>query len=167
MRFSWDDKKRKTNLHRHGVDFADAVGVFFDDHALTIEDADAKEEQRLVTMGRDYLDRVLLVVYTERGEDEISQPRGTQGVHTRGRAMKAEYDFSKAKRGAVAVEPGKTRVTIRLDDDVLDWYRRQAEKYGGNYQTAINAALREQMSAEDGALERVLRRVIREEMLAS
>jgi uncharacterized protein (DUF4415 family) len=81
--------------------------------------------------------------------------------------MKAEYDFSKAQRGAVAVEPGKTRVTIRLDNDILDWYRKQAEKHGGNYQTAINAALREQMSAEDGALERVLRRVIREEMLAS
>ncbi|MBU2809639.1 BrnA antitoxin family protein, partial [Acidithiobacillus ferrooxidans F221] len=40
--------------------------------------------------------------------------------------MKAEYDFSQARRGAVAVEPGKTRVTIRLDNDVLDWYRKQA-----------------------------------------
>ena len=71
MRFTWDDKKRLANLQKHGVDFADAVGVFFDDHALTIEDGDAEGEQRLVTMGRDYLDRVLLVVYTERGEDEI------------------------------------------------------------------------------------------------
>ncbi len=81
--------------------------------------------------------------------------------------MKAEYDFSKARRGAIVTEPGKTRVTIRLDNDVLDWYRKQAEKHGGSYQTAINAALREQMSAEDGTLEKVLRRVIREEMLAS
>ena len=75
-------------------------------------------------------------------------------------------DFRQARRGAVAVEPGKTRVTIRLDNDVLDWYRKQAQEHGGNYQTAINAALREQMSAQDGALERVLRRVIRKEMLA-
>ncbi len=80
--------------------------------------------------------------------------------------MKAEYDFSQARRGAVAIEPGKTRVTIRLDNDVLDWYKKQAQEHGGNYQTAINAALREQMSAQDGALERVLRRVIRKEMLA-
>lgn len=80
--------------------------------------------------------------------------------------MKAEYDFDHARRGALAVAPGKTRVTIRLDDDVLEWYRKQAEEHGGNYQTAINAALREQMSAENGALERVLRRVIRKEMLA-
>ncbi|MBU2758634.1 CopG family transcriptional regulator [Acidithiobacillus sp. RW2] len=70
------------------------------------------------------------------------------------------------QRGAVAIEPGKTRVTIRLDNDVLDWYRKQAQEHGGNYQTAINAALREQMTAQDGALERVLRRVIRKEMLA-
>jgi uncharacterized protein (DUF4415 family) len=80
--------------------------------------------------------------------------------------MKAEYDFSHARRGAIAVEPGKTRVTIRLDNDVLKWYRNQAESHGGSYQTAINAALREQMSVQDGALERVLRRVIRKEMLA-
>ena len=71
MRFTWDDKKRQTNLCDHRVDLADAVGVFFDDCALTTEDVDAEGEQRLVTMGRDFLDRVLLVVYTERGEDEI------------------------------------------------------------------------------------------------
>ena len=41
--------------------------------------------------------------------------------------MKAGYDFSQARRSAVAVESGKTRVTIRLDNDVLDWYRKQAK----------------------------------------
>jgi Uncharacterized protein conserved in bacteria len=71
MEFTWHDKKRQTNLRDHRVDFADAVGVFFDDRALTTEDVDAEGEQRLVTMGRDFLDRVLIVVYTERGEDEI------------------------------------------------------------------------------------------------
>ncbi len=62
--------------------------------------------------------------------------------------MKAEYDFDHARRGALAVAPGKTRVTIRLDDDVLEWYRKQAEEHGGNYQTAINAALREQIMVD-------------------
>ena len=71
MRFTWNDKKRQTNLRDHRVDFADAVGVFFDDCALATEDVDAEREQRLVTMGRDFLDRVLIVVYTERGGDEI------------------------------------------------------------------------------------------------
>lgn len=79
--------------------------------------------------------------------------------------MNAEYDFNQGRRGAVAVEPGKTRVTIRLDNDLLDWYRKQAEAHGGSYQAAINTALREQMTIDDGALERVLRRVIRKEML--
>jgi Uncharacterized protein conserved in bacteria len=71
MEFTWHDKKWQTNLRDHHVDLADAVGVFFDDRALTTEDVDAEGEQRLVTMGRDFLDRVLIVVYTERGEDEI------------------------------------------------------------------------------------------------
>ncbi len=71
MNFTWDPAKRQANRRKHGVDFADAVGVFFDDNALTLEDKDAEGEQRLVTMGRDFLGRVLLVVYVERDTDEI------------------------------------------------------------------------------------------------
>lgn len=71
MNFTWDDTKYQTNLRDHHVDFRDAVGVFFDDRALTDEDEDAEGEQRLVSMGRDFLDRVLIVVYTERDDDEI------------------------------------------------------------------------------------------------
>jgi hypothetical protein len=59
--------------------------------------------------------------------------------------MKQGYDFSKGKRGAVASVPrGKTRVAIRLDDDLLDWFRNEADQAGGrNYQTLINLALRD------------------------
>jgi uncharacterized protein (DUF4415 family) len=59
--------------------------------------------------------------------------------------MVTEYDFSQGKRGAIApTPPGKTRITIRLDDDVLAWFREQAHRAGGeNYQTSINDALRE------------------------
>lgn len=79
--------------------------------------------------------------------------------------MKAEYDFSNAKRGAVVKAPaGKTRITIRLDDDVLEWFRARADEAGGgNYQTTINNALREVMRGESG-LEETLRRVVREEL---
>ncbi len=52
MDFTWDPAKSQTNLRKHGVDFADAVGVFFDDNAITLEDKDAEGEQRLVIMGR-------------------------------------------------------------------------------------------------------------------
>lgn len=80
--------------------------------------------------------------------------------------MKQEYDFSKGKRGPVVTTPtGKTRVTIRLDEDVLDWFRDEVEKAGGgNYQTLINLALRDFMSRSREPLEKILRRVIREEL---
>ena len=82
------------------------------------------------------------------------------------KAMKKEYDFSKGKRGAVFAPPaGKTRITIRFDNDILDWFRRQVhEAGGGNYQTLINDALREHMNARDQTLEQTLRRVVREEL---
>ena len=85
--------------------------------------------------------------------------------------MGKEYDFSKAKRPdqipalsrAQASNAGKERITIRLDADVLTWFRDQV-KGGGNYQTLINDALRAHIADEEGTLERTLRRVIREEL---
>lgn len=78
--------------------------------------------------------------------------------------MKNEYDFSQGKRGAIDPMPaGKTRITIRLDDDIIDWFRQQAEPAGGgNYQTAINQALRDHIDRQ--SLEELLRRVVREEL---
>ena len=80
--------------------------------------------------------------------------------------MKREYDFSKGTRGAVVPAPsGKTRVTIRLDTDVLDWFRNQVDKAGGgNYQSLMNLALRDFVSRSREPLEKTLRRVIREEL---
>jgi hypothetical protein len=80
--------------------------------------------------------------------------------------MKREYDFSKGKRGPVLPPtPGKTRITIRLDDDVLQWFRDQAHTSGGgSYQTMINAALREYTTAQYEPLEKTIRRVLREEL---
>ena len=80
--------------------------------------------------------------------------------------MNREYDFSKGRRGPVLKPPpGKTRVTIRLDDDVLDWFRQQADDAGGgNYQTLINDALRAFMHQKQEPLEAILRRVIRDEI---
>jgi len=80
--------------------------------------------------------------------------------------MRREYDFSKAKRGAVvAAPPGKTRITIRLDTDLLEWFKQQVHAAGGgNYQTLINSILREYVEGEKEQLEATLRRVIREEL---
>jgi uncharacterized protein (DUF4415 family) len=80
--------------------------------------------------------------------------------------MRRQYDFSKAKRGPVVPVPkGKTRVTIRLDNDVLEWFREQVHQAGGgNYQTLINQALRRYIEQSKEPLEATLRRVLREEL---
>ncbi|MHB1608459.1 MAG: BrnA antitoxin family protein [Acidiferrobacter thiooxydans] len=81
--------------------------------------------------------------------------------------MKAHYDFSKARRGAVVpAAPTKTRITIRLDEDILAWFRQQVnEAGGGNYQSLINDALRDHIERGTAQpLEETLRRIIREEM---
>ena len=82
--------------------------------------------------------------------------------------MKKEYNFSKGKRGAVVPAPkGKTRITIRIDDDILDWFRSEVDAAGGgNYQTLINSALREYITNQQEPIEVILRRVVREELTA-
>ena len=80
--------------------------------------------------------------------------------------MREEYDFKGARRGPVVPpEAGKTRITIRLDDDVLLWFRTKAhEAGGGNYQTLINQALRDHIRQNSKPLEEVIRMVVREEL---
>jgi len=80
--------------------------------------------------------------------------------------MKKEYDFKKGKRGAVlSVPKGKNRITIRLDDDVIAWFKHEvAEAGGGNYQSLINSALRDYIAQRAEPLEDTLRKVIREEL---
>jgi uncharacterized protein (DUF4415 family) len=77
-----------------------------------------------------------------------------------------EYDFSQGKRGALdPIGVGKTRITIRIDDDVLGWFREQVHQAGGgNYQTLINEALRNHIQQQHEPLETTLRRVLREEL---
>jgi uncharacterized protein (DUF4415 family) len=84
--------------------------------------------------------------------------------------MRDEYDFSKGRRGPVIPpDPNKIRITIRLDADIIDYFKGQVQKAGGgNYQTMINNALREYLNKSLEPLnENTLRRVIREELRAS
>jgi len=73
--------------------------------------------------------------------------------------MEAEYDFSQGKRGAIEPIPsGKTRLTIHLDDEILEWFREQVNLAGGgNYQTLINEALRQHIQKSRQPLEEILR----------
>ena len=80
--------------------------------------------------------------------------------------MRKEYDFSKEKSGpAVAAPKGKCRITIRLDEEVLEWFKAWVDcAGGGNYQTLIHAALVEHIKREAEPLEKTLRRVLRKEL---
>lgn len=80
--------------------------------------------------------------------------------------MRNDYDFSKAKRGAVIAAPGKTRITIMLDNDVIEAFRARAEAEGRGYQTAINEAQRAAIDADQApvtvaTLRRELRKVLK------
>lgn len=80
--------------------------------------------------------------------------------------MLEEYDFSQAKRGPVVPpSPDTTQITIRIDSDILNWFREQIyASGGGSYQTLINQALREHVQNQRDDWEATLRRVIREEL---
>lgn len=83
--------------------------------------------------------------------------------------MRKEYDFSGGKRGAVIASPGKTRITIMLDDDILEFFRVRAEQTGSGYQTLINAELRHALARALDAEEQPLtvaklREVLRQEL---
>ena len=162
--FQWDPAKARANLKKHRVDFADAASVFEAPSALTRDDPHPREE-RFITLGIDALGRLLVVCWAPRDDELriISASRANHGwepsVRKGSLAMRKNYDFSNAKRGPVlAASPGKTRITIRLDDDVLEWFREQTHAAGGgNYQTQINDALRAFVHERKKPLETVLR----------
>jgi uncharacterized protein (DUF4415 family) len=167
--FEWDPRKAAGNARKHGVRFADAVIALEDDRAITLRD-DALWRR---TMGHDWHGPCRtnsggrLHLAWKQHPDYFSAPGDTRRVPAvYGEHMKQEYDFSKGKRGAVAPPPAnKTRVTIRLDADILDWFHNEVDKAGGgNYQSLINLALRDFVSRSREPLEKTLRRVIREEL---
>ena len=86
-------------------------------------------------------------------------------VHENAKSMRTEYDFSKGKRGAVIPQKGKRRISIFIDNSVLDEFRARAQKAGTGYQTMMNDALRKYLSETDQPVtEQTLRQVLRQEM---
>ena len=126
MEVEWDGDKAAYNLKNHGVDFADAATVLLDDMAITIRDDSVDEEERFITLGLDATARLPVVAYIWRADNlRLISARPATGRTTalRKQEMKKEYDFSRGKRGAVIKTPsGKTRITIRIDDDILSGF---------------------------------------------
>ena len=81
--------------------------------------------------------------------------------------MKKEYNFSKGKRGAVIAQIGKTRITIYLDDGILDRFKAQSQRTGKGYQTLINDALKSHLGlTEPPVTQELVRKIVREELAA-
>jgi uncharacterized protein (DUF4415 family) len=78
--------------------------------------------------------------------------------------MLEEYDFGKGKRGPVIPHKGKTRITIFIDSDVLDWFKEEAEREGRGYQTAINQALRNYIKQDRRPIQDIVREAVRKEL---
>lgn len=159
-----DPTKAKRNLADHNIHLAEAETVLYDPLALTQEDGTADGEQRFLTVGMDAEDRILAVVYTWRG-DNIRLISARKATGRENEVMKAEYDLSNAKRGAVIPSEGKKRITMYLDNDVLEAFKVKSGEQGIGYQTLINSVLREHLGKQAAPIdEATLRRVIREEM---
>jgi hypothetical protein len=79
--------------------------------------------------------------------------------------MRDEYDFSNGRRGQLIPQPGKTRITIYIDNTILDEFRSRAEKAGSGYQTMMNEALRAYLLEERKPVtEAALRNILRQEL---
>jgi uncharacterized protein (DUF4415 family) len=166
--FEWDAEKARANLRKHKIDFADAATVLDDDMAVTIPNEDPGElpDRRRRRARPDPRRRVHLARRAGAAHlRSASNPHGTTPI--RGLAeMKRQYDFSKGKRGPVIPIPkGKSRITIRIDDETLAWFRKRVhDAGGGSYQTLINDALRTFVADQREPLEETIRRVLREEL---
>lgn len=173
MEIEFDPVKAAANLRKHKVRFAHAEQAMRDPMAMTVGDPDSEGEQRLVTLDMDALGRILVVIHTPQGDKPFAISRRVRPVVKKGsNTMRKEYDFSKGKRGAVIASPGKTRITIMLDDDVIEHFRKCAEAAGSGYQTLINAELRQAVDRAGGKeIEPLtvakLREVIRQELAAA
>jgi uncharacterized protein (DUF4415 family) len=82
--------------------------------------------------------------------------------------MKKDYDFSRGRRGPVVAPAGKTRITIYLDDEIVQEFKKQAEKTGKGYQTLINEDLKAYLGKKEKTLTAdLVRKIVREELAAS
>jgi uncharacterized DUF497 family protein/uncharacterized protein (DUF4415 family) len=178
MDVEWDPEKAPANLQRHGIEFSYATDVLEDEYALTREDPHAQGGQRFVSVGMDGLAGCTrwytpVAVSASGSFPHAGRPGATESsmsANDRDDDIAEEYDFSQARRGPV-IPPrsGKTRITIRPENDLLQWFHERVEAQGGgSYQALINQALRayivQQSGLTEAKLEALLRRIIRDEL---
>jgi len=152
LRFEWDATKNTESKRKHRVSFEEAQTVFYDDRAILIEDEDENEdnEERFLLLGLSATLRVFgrLPLLSREGPGDPADLR-TQGHTLRApglrdevEAMRKSYDFSKGRKNPYARRL-KKQITIRLDEETLEYFKRLAEEAEVPYQTLINLFLRD------------------------
>ena len=149
LHFSRDPSKNTENVRKHGVDFTEASSVFYDELARLIDDPDHSEnEDRFVIMGLSSKFRLLLICHCYRSNDSeirIISARKALKHETKqykGWLMRKEYDFSNSRPNPYAKRLKKP-ITIRLDPDALEYFKKTAESVEMPYQTLINLYLKD------------------------
>src|SRR5208283_2203382 len=161
MKYEWDEAKNRKNLAKHGLSFEDAEQVFSGPCVTFEEDRFAYGEERLITLGL-LAGRLVVIAHAPRDEGTriISMRKGNrreQKIHQERlgsdyRMSDADIDYSDIpaldktflKKATTAWPPAKKQLTIRLDEDILDWLKG----HGKGYQTRINRILRVVMESQ-------------------
>ena len=171
MKFEWSDEKNDLNIEKHQVPFEEAKEVFLDPmHISKLDHRFDYFEERWITLGTTGKDNILVVAnmfFDEKGEEiiriisarcVIPQERGQKQIRKKGCFMSNikerekfddyemldEYDFSDGVRGRF-YEPKKIPVSLRLDNDIVLYFKKLASEQKVPYQTLINALLRKEL----------------------
>ena len=170
MEFEFDPGKARTNLRKHGVSFAHAEQALRDEWHLLSKTLTPWANSALSRWASTHWGGYWWLSMSNVESGHVLFPLARHPPVNQRDTMRDEYDFSKGKRGAVIASSGKTRVTIMLDDDVIEAFRARADSAGTGYQTLINATLREAVAGAKDKQKPItvatLRRVLREELQA-
>lgn len=154
LHFEWNERKAAANLRKHGVSFEDAKSVFYDERAKLMDDPDHSElEDRFILLGLSTALKILVVCHCYRTGDDviriISASKATSREmksYPKRCAMRKEYDFSAARKNPYASQlkkQMKKQITIRLDEDSVNYFKAISERVGIPYQSLINLYLRD------------------------
>jgi uncharacterized DUF497 family protein len=145
--FVWDEDKNQKNIKAHKVSFEEAKTVFYDPNAKIVYDPDhSQTEDRFIILGLSKWLNVLIVCHCYREKEEeiriFSARKATKNEKNTMEEiqMRAEYDFSKAKPNPY-IKKLRKQITIRIDTDTIEYFKKQAEETGIKYQNLINMYL--------------------------
>ncbi len=151
IKFEWDENKNDINKKKHRISFEEAKTVFYDENALVINDPEhSQEEDRFIILGVSDKTNLLVVCHCYRESDSVIRIISARKATTTetnqynnfqdGDIMREEYDFSNAKRNPYAKKL-KKQITINIDIETVDYFKKQSEISGIPYQTLINLYL--------------------------